>query len=491
MTNGIPRLRSSESAWGDLDGDGDSDLIISGITLPGTGSKPMLTVLRNDSSSTLTPVLTDLPNTRGPVVVADFDNDGRPDVLLCNPSSKHPGQVWINRGGFVFQPSSLGLPSTNVVAAGALDLNGDGHFDLWTLERSGSLEEGVFPRARLVLYEQTRAGFALSQAWNDSEINDGFDPAWADFDADGDLDMVAPGLSEELIHNSNDGQFPPDDQPVLSRNSVFVLYRNDGTGHLIRDSFISGMHAVPPFIHSLATPGQGVAAADVNRDGAVDLWVPSSNLGGVDITVPSTGLGGLSGILTNASRVLNLLPSEPGNPSAVMVGSEVHFRWSLADDWNQSAPLTYNLRIGSRPGANDILPSLSLPDGTRLIPAIGNCGLVTFHTLQLGQSPPTALYWAVQAVDNSFEGGPWSTEQEILLNPDHSPRIRILPHHDDQILADISGKPGIRVRVQHSADLIHWEDLVTALIADSGSVRIPIPVATGITANYYHLVPAE
>ena len=492
MTNPIPRLRSPESAWGDLDGDGDSDLMVTGITLPGTGSKPMLTVLRNDSGSTLTPVSTDLPNTRGPMVVADFDNDGRPDVLLCNPSAKHPGQVWINRGDFVFQASRLILPPNNVVAAGALDFNGDGQFDLWTLERNQSSEGGFFANdARLVLYEQTRAGFVISQAWNDSEISDGFDPAWADFDADGDLDMVAPGLSEQLIYNSNDGQFPPDDQPLLSRTSLFVLYRNDGTGHLVRDSFVSGMHAVPPFLNSLATPGQGVAAADVNRDGAVDLWVPMSNPGGVDITIPPTGLGGLSGILTNASRVLNLLPSEPANPSAVIVGNEVHFRWSLADDWNQSSPLTYNLRIGSRPGANDILPSLSLPDGTRLIPAVGNCGLVTFHTLHLGKAPPSALYWAVQAVDNSFEGGPWSAEQEILLNPERSAGIRILPHRADQVLADISGKPGTRVRVQHSADLIHWQDLVTALIADSGNVRVPIPVAPEISTTFFHLVPAE
>lgn len=480
ITNGIPRLRSPESAWGDLDGDGDSDLIVTGTRGPIRGSEPILTVLRNDSGSTLTPVSTDLPNTWGPVVVADFDNDGRPDVLLCNPSAKHPGQVWMNRGDFVFLDSHLILPTNNVVAAGALDFNGDGQFDLWTLERNPSAEGGFFANdARLVLYEQTRAGFVISQAWNDLEISDGFDPAWADFDADGDLDMVAPGLSEQLIYNSNDGKLPPSDQPILSRISVFVLYRNDGTGHLVRDSFVSGMHAVPPFINSLATPGQGVAAADANRDGAVDLWVPP------------TGLGGLSDVLTNASRVLNLLPSEPGNPSAVLVGSEVHFRWSLADDWNQSAPLTYNLRIGSRPGANDILPSLSLPDGTRLIPAVGNCGLVTFHILHLGKTPPSALYWAVQAVDNSFEGGPWSEEQEILLNPDRLPEIRILPHRADQILVDISGKPSTRVQVQHSADLIHWEDLVTTLIADSGSVRVPIPVTPEITAKFIRLVPAE
>lgn len=480
LTNGIPRLFSPEAAWGDWDGDGDSDLIVTGTPLPIRGSKPMLAVLRNDSGSTLTPVSTDLPNTRGPVVVADFDNDGRPDVLLCNPSATYPGQVWINRGDFVFQASHLTLPPNNVVAAGALDFNGDGQFDLWTLERNPSSEGGFSANdAQLVLYEQTRAGFVISQSWNDTEISDGFDPAWADFDADGDLDMVAPGLSEELIYNSNDGQFPPDDQPVLSRTSVFVLYRNDGTGHLVRDSFVSGMRAVPPSISSLATPGQGVAAADVNRDGAVDLWVPPM------------GSGALSGILTNASRVLNLLPSEPATPSAVLVGSEVHFRWSVADDWNQSAPLTYNLRIGSRPGANDILPSLSLPDGTRLLPAVGNCGLVNFHILQLGKSPPSALYWAVQAVDNSFEGGPWSAEQEFLLNPEPLAGIRMLPHRADEILVDITGKPRTRVRVQHSADLIHWEDLDTALISDSGNVRVPIPVATETSARFFHLVPAE
>lgn len=477
LTNAIPELQSSESAWGDLDGDGDSDLVLTGI-VP-TGRKPMLTVARNESGTNLTTVSTGLPSVQGPVVVADFDNDGRPDVLVCNPSLNQPGRVWLNRGDFSFEASPLVLASSNVLAAGALDLNGDGRFDVWTVERSWEQDGSGDLQGRLVLYVQTRAGLEISQTWEDLDYSNGFDPAWADFDADGDLDLVAPGLSEQIIYNSTDGQIPPDDNPVIGRTSVFMLYLNDGTGQFQRDSFVSGMISYPNPSHSYATPGPGVAAADVNRDGAVDLWVPALNRNG-----PNS-------ILTNASRVLNLLPSDPGHPTAVVVGRSVHFQWSAADDWNQTSPLTYNLRVGSRPGGNDIIPSLSLSDGTRLVPAVGNCGLVTFHTLLLRETAPATLYWAVQAVDHSFEGGPWSEEQVLQLDGLGAPSVRLIPHRLDEVFADVSGRPHSQIRIQQSADLNHWTEAGSASLDAAGFSRVPVVVASGSAVLYLRAVQVE
>ena len=65
-------------------------------------------------------------------------------------------------------------------------------------------------------------------------------------------------------------------------------------------------------------------------------------------------------------------------------------------------------------------------------------GLVTFRILQLGEVPPSTLYWAVQAVDNSFEGGPWSAGRR---SPEAGALAGIRVHHRaDEILVDISGK---------------------------------------------------
>ena len=258
MTNGIPRLRSSESAWGDLDGDGDSDLIITGITLPGSGSKPMLAVLRNDSGSTLIPVSTDLPNTRGPVVVADFDNDGRPDVLICNPSAKHPGQVWLNRGDFVFQASHLILPSTNVVAAGALDFNGDGHPDF--LVTNGDNGEFSSPSKR---YHGVRIYLAQAGGgWKEAyffPLFGAYQAVVRDFDGDGDPDIGAisffpdyqraPRGSFVFLSNEGAGRFQASTFAESATGRWLALdagdFDGDGDEDLLLGSYIKGPTPVP------------------------------------------------------------------------------------------------------------------------------------------------------------------------------------------------------------------------------------------------------
>jgi hypothetical protein len=75
--------------------------------------------------------------------------------------------------------------------------------------------------------------------------------------------------------------------------------------------------------------------------------------------------------------------------------------------------LTYNLRLGTSPGAADVINPMSRPDGRRLLPQAGNMGHRTF-----GNFLPLAgqtYYWSVQAVDNGFVGSPFSAEQSFII----------------------------------------------------------------------------
>lgn len=82
-----------------------------------------------------------------------------------------------------------------------------------------------------------------------------------------------------------------------------------------------------------------------------------------------------------------------------------------------TAALTYNVRVGTGPGLNDVVPSLSLTNGVRLVAAPGNAGFRTWLAPDLSQRPlPTnTLYWSVQAVDNSFAGGPFASEASFTM----------------------------------------------------------------------------
>ena len=54
-----------------------------------------------------------------------------------------------------------------------------------------------------------------------------------------------------------------------------------------------------------------------------------------------------------------------------------------------------------------------------MIPAPGNAGFNSWMELKLpfDQLNVEALYWSVQAVDASFQGGPFAPEQTFLINP--------------------------------------------------------------------------
>lgn len=76
-----------------------------------------------------------LPPAGGPIVAADFNQDGRPDLVLFSRSN--PGgnpRVQFNRGGGVFEAGPVVPALHPVTAAGALDINGDGVTDLWLVE---------------------------------------------------------------------------------------------------------------------------------------------------------------------------------------------------------------------------------------------------------------------------------------------------------------------------------------------------------------------
>jgi hypothetical protein len=207
---------------GDLDGDGDPDLIIS-THLDSAPSRVYL----NDGNA----VFQELEgvfavNIGYSVHLLDIDGDGDLDAV---GGAADAATVYLNDGTGHFSASEIVTPPTNVWG----DLDSDGDVDLLIKE------DGVGYSVRL-----NDGQGNLSQHWNhaDPEAMHIGDMALGDVDGDGDLDVVI-----------TNGHFQSTSHPAL-------VFLNDGTGRFAD----SGQRLS-------AVRNAGVSLSDLDGDGDLDL----------------------------------------------------------------------------------------------------------------------------------------------------------------------------------------------------------------------------
>ncbi|WP_437973308.1 VCBS repeat-containing protein [Sorangium sp. So ce295] len=123
-------------ALGDLDGDGRLDLLVGGFNVPGIGGLRVL--LGNGDGTFQAPVLYAVGNQPVGVQVADFNGDGRLDVVTANFVGSSLS-VLLGNGDGTLQPAvdyiALGAATPNDVAVA--DVNGDGKHDLVSANFNG------------------------------------------------------------------------------------------------------------------------------------------------------------------------------------------------------------------------------------------------------------------------------------------------------------------------------------------------------------------
>jgi len=162
--------------WADLDGDGDVDFL---HREPGVGFKTLI----NDGAGHFSEhwIMEDSLLNRGNIGFGDLDGDGDSDAIVSYLDQSEHGYstVWYNDGSGKFEKSSIKLPLTRYARLESGDLNGDGLIDVF-LNNFGLPSAVWLNDGQGGLFD---SGIRLPGKWLNANCPLG------DVDGDGDLDV--------------------------------------------------------------------------------------------------------------------------------------------------------------------------------------------------------------------------------------------------------------------------------------------------------------
>ncbi|MEZ6014719.1 MAG: VCBS repeat-containing protein [Planctomycetota bacterium] len=164
----------------DMDGDGAGDIVIS------NRSSSNISVLRNTGGAlTLLGVFAAGDETRDHAV-GDFDGDGDLDVAVASHDSRQVGFLTNLGGGALGAPSFLPVPAgARPDGLAAADFDGDGDLDVL----AGTGDDNNLAQNFVALYRNTGGTFGGPIAFATGGLDTG-DVFAADLDGDGDVDVV-------------------------------------------------------------------------------------------------------------------------------------------------------------------------------------------------------------------------------------------------------------------------------------------------------------
>lgn len=263
---------SYSAAWGDYNGDGNTDLFVTYTNRPDA-------LYRNNGDGTFERVsqaagINDVGDSGAEGAVwGDYDNDGDLDLFVangCEDVPNDPSVLYRNNGDgtFTVATQEAGLFYIGYTQGTAWgDYNKDGFLDLYV-----GLLERANPNPGDFLYRNNGNG-TFTNVGAEAGVNDTRDSnggvAWADYDNDGDLDLY-----------------------VANRNQPNALFRNNGDGTFTDVASVLGVDD--------DGNSEGVAWGDYNNDGWLDLYV--ANLNKESLLYRNNGNGTFTNV-TQAARV--------------------------------------------------------------------------------------------------------------------------------------------------------------------------------------------
>ncbi|EAZ80618.1 FG-GAP-like repeat-containing protein [Algoriphagus machipongonensis] len=202
----------------------------------------------------------------GGLAVADFDNNGLPDLFFTG--NQVPNKLFLNKGDFQFEDitevSGVAAADRWCTGTTAVDINQDGLMDIYVVS---AMMEGPGERNNLLFVNQgvDSNGVVtfkeMASQYGIADSGNGMGAAFVDYDLDGDLDLYVLNNEQSKVTPSNYREKITDGSAI--NNDAF--YRNNGDGTFTDVTLEAGI--------TIEGFGLGLLIADLNNDGWPDIHV--------------------------------------------------------------------------------------------------------------------------------------------------------------------------------------------------------------------------
>ena len=400
---GLPQLFSTKMAWGDLDNDGDLDVLFTGIDSENNYFFELF--WRENGKNNF--VQEERWNVQGisnaALLIADLDLDGDNDIIYSGERMD---------GDYIY--------------AGQRNY----HINKWVDVRMESFP--IRESSLAVYYENSSDRLIFSQIGEDNNgkavsasTSDSHKPlalkngdiSYSDFNNDGFIDYVISGEDDDgnpitklfvggktrLITNTEgdndgDGISNSNDNCPNTANSNQADSDGDGIGDVCENYEFSESS-----IELIGLRESTVNWVDYDMDGDLDLFLTGLDDQGAKSILYETEI---------RNKINNPPPKITGVEVEDLDFGNVKFKWNKPIDDYSKEGIGYVVRIGTSPGGSELSNTHSnLQTGERLIsepPMIYNNYFET-------QLEPGKYYFSVQAVDSGLKGGEFSDEISYTL----------------------------------------------------------------------------
>lgn len=411
--------------WGDFNNDGRLDLYMVGTDTSGLS---FAKIYRNDGNYQFFNIFDFPPGDWYDVEVGDLDNDGDEDVLLVGRESLTDSSViWYNNHNQLSATYQKG-PRFMTADSGAADLgdyDGDGDLDIVMQGKNGS------DYATRLFSNDGEKNWSIVANTNFEGVAEG-DLDWFDIEGDGDLDLMLTGGNASdvhaLIYLNTPGAATPFDTVINDLTGIkgsstsFADQNGDGAPDLLAtgDSLGSATLIQPlsiiyqnnpslpamvqePFTTGDITLNQAIRGTaefiDFNQNGVIDLFVSGTKANNEKVAVL---------YLNFDTAFVNQPPAAPTNMVASPGSGTIDFSWDApTDDVTPSAALTYQLLIEET--SNSFAMSAPLADTATGRRNVARAGTIVGTNWSLSGAVTGRTYCArVSAIDNCNAGSAFS-----------------------------------------------------------------------------------
>ncbi|NVK66052.1 MAG: T9SS type A sorting domain-containing protein [Flavobacteriales bacterium] len=482
----VTPVENSTTAWGDYDNDGDLDLAISGTKYNGTNNINLTHLYNNDGNGLLTLVdTTSFPAMyNGHLQWADFNQDNLIDLLLVGFDTdnwQETAQIYENQGNGIFsEMSNTNLVPVQGASVSCNDFDNDGDIDIFI---SGNATMMGFGRYACMYFNAGNGNFEPVNSF--IGVTGGSSMESGDFDGDGDNDLIYSGIylspSQRITKyytNLGNGNFIDDTSSMfvgVHAGSISAAdFDNDGDLDILisgweesidentrlYENFGNGLFQENTSINLIGLINCDINWGDYDVDGDLDIlmtgssnnnnqqhtkiyenqgsgnftelintglqnifsgtsdWVDIDNDDDLDIFISGRGNNNTdqhSKLYRNWNSTPNLKPNAPTDLTTRVNGNSITLSWARANDHTTPQPsLSYNYYLNRiEDSYYSCSPLSDFGTGNRKVLHYGNTSLDTCWTIK--DLSPGNYRWSVQSIDNCYTGSIFAEEQMFTV----------------------------------------------------------------------------